>query len=128
MEVTVDCTQGLSGKVYEGKVPYTVKEHRLDKIPETKTKVMLNIGTPETAFTASHLPAGGVGLARMEFILAEKVRVHPLALYHYEKLKDKKLKEKIKEITVEHKEKKSTLLKNWQKESLRLQLLFIRKK
>jgi pyruvate,water dikinase len=111
MEVTVDCTQGLSGKVYKGKVPYTVKEHRLDKIPETKTKVMLNIGTPETAFTASHLPAGGVGLARMEFILAEKVRVHPLALYHYEKLKDKKLKEKIKEITVEHKEKKEHFIK-----------------
>ncbi len=72
---------------------------------------MLNVGTPEMAFRASHLPASGVGLARVEFVLAEKVKVHPLALYHYENLKDKKLKKKIKDITIEHKDKKEHFVK-----------------
>ena len=110
-EVTVDCTQGLNGNVYKGKVPYTVKEYDLNKIPSTKAKVMLNVGTPEMAFRASHLPSAGVGLARLEFVLAEKIKVHPLALYHYDKIKDKKLKDKIKEITVEHKDKKEHFIK-----------------
>ncbi len=109
--VTVDCTQGLNGKVYKGDIQYSVKEYDLNKISKTKTKVMLNIGTPEMAFRASHLPSSGVGLARVEFILAEKVRVHPLALYHYEKLKDKKLKRKIKDVTVEHNDKKEHFIK-----------------
>jgi pyruvate, water dikinase len=111
MMVTVDCTQGLNGRVYEGDVPYSVKEYNLDSIPKTKTKVMLNVGTPEMAFRASHLPAFGVGLARVEFILADKVRVHPLALYHYENIKNKQLKKKIKEITLEHSDKKEHFIK-----------------
>jgi pyruvate, water dikinase len=111
MMVTVDCTQGLHGKVYKGDVPYTVKEYDLDKIPKIKTKIMLNVGTPEMAFRASHLPSRGVGLARVEFVLAEKIRIHPLALYHYEKIKDRKIKEKIKEITIEHKDKKEHFVK-----------------
>ncbi len=111
MTVTADCTQGLDGRVYKGDVPYSVKEYNLDKIPKTKTGVMLNVGTPEMAFRASHLPSKGVGLARVEFVLAEKVRVHPLALYHYEKIKDKKLKKRIEKITVEHKDKKEHFVK-----------------
>lgn len=110
MMVTVDCTQGLNGRVYKGDVSYSVKEYDLDKIPSIKTKVMLNVGTPEMAFRASHLPAKGVGLARVEFVLAEKVRVHPLALYHYENLKGE-LKNKIKEITNEHNDKKEHFIK-----------------
>ncbi len=110
MMVTVDCTQGLNGRVYKGDVAYSVKEYDLDKIPSIKTKVMLNVGTPEMAFRASHLPSKGVGLARVEFVLAEKVRVHPLALYHYESLKGD-LKNKIKEITVEHSDKKEHFIK-----------------
>ncbi len=111
MMVTVDCTQGLNGRVFEGDIPYTVKEYDLDKVPKVKTKVMLNVGTPEMAFRSSHLPAGGVGLARVEFILADKVCVHPLALYHYESLTDKKLRAKIKEITLEHEDKKEHFIK-----------------
>jgi pyruvate, water dikinase len=110
MMVTVDCTQGLNGRVYKGDVSYSVKAHDLDKVPNIKTKVMLNVGTPEMAFRASHLPAKGVGLARVEFVLAEKVRVHPLALYHYESLKGD-LKKKIKEITTEHSDKKEHFIK-----------------
>jgi len=110
-KVTVDCTQGLNGRIFKGDVPYSVKEHNLDKIKKIKTKVTLNIGTPEMAFRASYLPCHGVGLARLEFILAEKVRVHPLALYHYNSLKDKKLKKEIAEITVEHSDKREHFIK-----------------
>ncbi len=110
-EVTVDCTQGSTGRVYEGEVDYEVEVHDLGEIPKLNTKVLMNIGTPETAFKHSFLPNDGVGLARMEFILAEHVKVHPLALYNFEQIEDKKLKEKIAEITVEHEDKKEHFIK-----------------
>ncbi len=104
--VTVDCTQGLDGKVYSGKVPFQIKKYNLKKIPKLKTKIMVNIGAPEIAFKTSFLPNDGVGLARIEFILAEKIRIHPLALYHYQKIKDKKVKSEIDKITAGCKDKK----------------------
>ena len=109
--VTVDCTQGLNGRVFEGKISFDIKEYDLKKIPNLKTKIMVNIGAPEIAFKSSFLPNSGVGLAREEFIIAEKIRVHPLALYHFKNLKDKKLKKEIERITVEHKDKKEYFIK-----------------
>jgi len=109
--VTVDCTQGLNGRVFEGKITYDVKEYDLEKIPKLDTKIMMNIGAPDIAFKTSFLPNKGVGLAREEFIIAEKIRVHPLALINFKNLKDKKLKKKIEEITVEHKDKKEFFIK-----------------
>ncbi len=109
--VTVDCTQGRSGRVFRGKVPFKIKEYDLKKIPKLKTKIMMNIGAPEAAFKFSFLPMEGIGLAREEFIIAEKIKAHPLALYHFEKLKDKKIKEKIKKATVEHKDKREFFVK-----------------
>ncbi len=109
--VTVDCTKGLYGRVFKGKIDYSVKEYDLKKIPKTKTKVMLNLGTPETALKSSFLKSYGVGLARLEFIIAEKVKVHPLALYNYEKIKNRELKKKIDEITIEHSDKKEHFTK-----------------
>ena len=109
--VTVDCTQGLNGRVFAGKIPFKVKRYNLKKIPKLKTKIMINIGAPDIAFRTSFLPNDGVGLARLEFILAEKIRIHPLALYHYNKLKSQSLKRKIDQITVEHKDKKEHFVK-----------------
>ncbi|MFH1462476.1 MAG: phosphoenolpyruvate synthase [bacterium] len=109
--VTVDCTQGLNGRVFCGRVDFEVKKYNLKKIPELKTKIMVNMGAPEMAFKSSFLPNQGVGLAREEFIIAEKIKVHPLALYHYSGLKDKKLKKKIEDITAEHKDKKEYFVK-----------------
>ncbi len=114
--VTVDCTQGLNGKVFSDKVSYEVKEYDLKKIPKLKTKIMVNIGAPEIAFRTSFLPNDGVGLAREEFIIAEKIRIHPLALYHFKDLKSKfnapqKLVNKIEKLTVEHKDKKEYFIK-----------------
>ena len=109
--VTIDCTQGLTGRVFPEKIPFEVKKHSLKDIPEIKTKISMNIGDPQTAFKSSFLPNDGIGLAREEFIIAEKIRVHPLALYNFEKLKDKKLKRKIALLTVEHKDKKEFFTK-----------------
>jgi len=88
--ITIDCTQGSNARIYSGKIPFEIKKYDLKKVPKLKTKIMINIGAPEIAFKTSFLPNDGVGLARIEFILAEKIRVHPLALYHYQKLKNGK--------------------------------------
>ena len=109
--VTIDCTQGLDGKIYQGKIPFKINRYDLKKIPKLKTKIMVNIGTPDSAFKSSFLPVQGVGLAREEFIITEKIKVHPLALLNFEKIKDKKLKKKIEEVTAEHKDKKEFFVK-----------------
>jgi len=85
-EVTVDASSQV-GNVYEGIIPFKILEHYLDKIPKVKTKIMMNIGSPDEAFKNHNLPAEGVGLGRLEFIIAENVRVHPNALINYQKLK-----------------------------------------
>ena len=103
-EITVDCTQG--GRIFISKIPFEIKRYDLKEIPELKTKIMINIGAPEIAFKTSFLPNDGVGLARIEFILAEKIRVHPLALYHYEKIKNKRIKIEIDKLTFGYKDKK----------------------
>jgi len=104
--VTLDCSQGLSGRVFAGKVPFKIERYNLDEIPELPVKIMANIGAPEIAFKFASLPVNGVGLAREEFIVAEKIRIHPLALYHLNKIKDKKIKKEIEEITFGYKDKK----------------------
>ncbi|MCK5044765.1 phosphoenolpyruvate synthase [Candidatus Parcubacteria bacterium] len=116
--VTADCTQGLYGRVYQDKIPFEVKKYDLKKIPKLKTKIMINIAAPEIAFKTSFLPNDGVGLAREEFIIAEKIRIHPLALYHYDKLLDfgPRIKvgpiiKEIKEITIEHQNKRDYFVK-----------------
>ncbi|MCX6789300.1 MAG: phosphoenolpyruvate synthase, partial [Candidatus Gribaldobacteria bacterium] len=123
--LTVDCSSGLVGNVFQGKVPFEIKEYNLKEIPALPVKITVNIGEPGMAFKTSFLPVDGVGLAREEFIIAEKIRVHPLALFDYEKLKikSKKLKntaeglklkkiiKKIDEITVEHQDKKEFFVK-----------------
>lgn len=110
-EITVDCTAGLNGKVFRGRIPFQVKEYDLRKLPRVKTKIMVNIGAPEIAFASSFLPTAGVGLAREEFIIAEKIRIHPLALYHYSRLQSPALVKKIDRMTAEHRDKKEYFIK-----------------
>ena len=87
--VTVDSSAGQVGNVYEGILPFKILEHRLDKIPKVQTKIMVNIGSPDEAFQHHHLPAEGVGLGRLEFIIASHIRIHPNALIDYQKLSAK---------------------------------------
>ncbi|PIR97881.1 MAG: phosphoenolpyruvate synthase [Candidatus Colwellbacteria bacterium CG10_big_fil_rev_8_21_14_0_10_42_22] len=84
-DVTID-TVGSDGLVFQGLLKFKVRERDLKTIPETKTKIMMNIGTPETAFEKSLLPNKGVGLAREEFIIASEIGIHPMALINYKKL------------------------------------------
>ncbi len=109
--VTVDCTQGGKGRIYNGIIPFDVKKTNLSELPDIKTKITMNIGDPQAAFKSSFLPNSGIGLAREEFIIAEKIKVHPMALYDFDKIKDVKLKKKISEATLEHKDKKEFFVK-----------------
>ncbi len=86
-KVTVDSSEGLVGNVYEGIIPFEIIEHHLDQMPKPKTKIMVNIGSPDEAFKHHNLPAEGVGLGRLEFIIASHIGVHPNALIDYKKLK-----------------------------------------
>ncbi len=86
--VTVSCAEGDIGKVYSGKLDFDIETTDLTGLQRPKTKIMLNIGNPELAFKASFLPNDGVGLARMEFIITEYIKVHPMALIHPERIQD----------------------------------------
>ncbi len=79
-EVTVSCVEGEIGTVFRGLPEYEVEEINLENIPETRTKIMLNVGSPEKALAAARLPQDGVGLARLEFIIASHIGQHPLYL------------------------------------------------
>ncbi|MCS7199708.1 MAG: phosphoenolpyruvate synthase [Caldimicrobium sp.] len=93
-EVTVDCTQGEEGRLLEGIIPFEVDRIDLEKVPTTKTKIMMNVGIPEQAFAQAQLPNDGVGLARLEFIIGSHIGIHPLALIYFEDLKKKASKDK----------------------------------
>ena len=96
-QVTVDCSQGAEGYVYEGILKFEVKETDLKSMPRTKTKIMMNLAAPDQAFEQSFIPNDGVGLAREEFIINSYIKAHPLALMNFNKLQDMDAKKKIKE-------------------------------
>ncbi len=104
-EITVSCAEGETGKVYKGLLAYEVQEIPLEKLPRTRTQIMMNVGNPEEAFGYSAIPNDGVGLARMEFIIANHIKAHPLALIHFDELEDELAKYKIAELTAEYEHK-----------------------
>jgi len=85
-KVTVDCASGEVGRIYAGILPFGIKEHHLDRMPKPKVKVMVNVASPDEAFKNHFLPVQGVGLGRLEFIIASHIKVHPSALLDYPKL------------------------------------------
>ena len=105
-EVTVCCAEGDEGFVYEGVAEYAVTDLDLDHVPRTRTKVMLNIANPSTASRWWRLPSDGVGLARMEFVISNTIRIHPEALVHFETLKDEKLRAEIEALTAGYPDKR----------------------
>ena len=84
--ITICCAEGEVGRVYDGLLKYDVEEIDVSTLPHTHTQIMMNVGNPEQAFKLAQIPNDGVGLARMEFIFASWVRVHPLALTRYDSL------------------------------------------
>jgi pyruvate,water dikinase len=86
--VTVSCAQGETGAVYRGALPFEKRRVDMSALPRPRTAVMLNVGNPDQAFRLAGLPNDGVGLARIEFIIANAVKVHPLALLHPDRVSD----------------------------------------
>ena len=97
-EITVSCAEGEVGYVYDGVLPVEVSELPLDKLPRPHTQILMNIGNPEDAFSLSAIPSDGVGLARLEFIIANHIQAHPMALVHFAELTDASVKQQLAEL------------------------------
>ncbi len=97
--VTVSCAEGDEGFIYDGRIDFETEELDLASIPATRTKVMLNLAEPAAAFRWWRIPADGVGLARMEFVINNRVKVHPMALARYDSLEDQGAKRAIAQLT-----------------------------
>jgi pyruvate,water dikinase len=105
-EVTVSCAEGDTGYVYQGKQEFSIERTDLSDMEHPKTKIMVNVGNPETAFDVSRLPSDGVGLARLEFIIMNSIKVHPRALLDYHTL-DAETQAKIDELTAGYPDRRS---------------------
>ncbi|MDT8384735.1 MAG: phosphoenolpyruvate synthase [Gammaproteobacteria bacterium] len=99
IEVTVSCAEGDQGFVYAGRLDFETQDVDLDNIPKTRTEVMLNLANPAAALRWWRLPSDGVGLARMEFIINNIIKIHPMALLYPDKVKDKKARRQIDTLT-----------------------------
>lgn len=98
-QITVSCAEGAEGHVYPGAVPFDKTSVELSALARPQTHLMVNLGNPDSAFQTALLPNDGVGLARMEFIVAEHIKVHPMALVHPEKVDDPAVRAEIARLT-----------------------------
>ena len=98
-KVTVSCAGGDEGIVYDGILPFKVEKTNIKNIKHPNTKIMMNVAEPDLAFTTSFIPNDGVGLARLEFIINNSIKAHPLALINFNKLQDQKAKKQIATLT-----------------------------
>jgi pyruvate,water dikinase len=105
-EITLACTGSADeGKVYEGRLRFEVREVDLEGLPETRTKVLMNIGSPSSALAWWRLPAKGIGLARMEYLIGGTIRIHPMALAHFERVEDEAARAEIEGLTTGYPDK-----------------------
>jgi pyruvate,water dikinase len=98
-EVTLSCAEGDEGYVYEGILAYDEAEVDLEDVPKTQTRIMMNIASPAAAFRWWRLPCEGVGLARMEFIINNIIKIHPMALVQFDQVEDKQARKQIERLT-----------------------------
>jgi len=98
-KITLDSSTGSIGYIYQGNIPFTVTEFYLDKIPTPPVPITVNLGDPDSAFKVSLLPTSGVGLARLEFIISNTLKIHPMALIHPEQITNPTVQEEINIIT-----------------------------
>jgi len=99
-QITVSCAEGDAGKIYRGSIPFEVTQTDLSTLSRPNTDIMVNLGNPELAFKTSFLPNDGVGLARMEFIINEYIKIHPMALLHPERIIDDAERAEIQRLTL----------------------------
>ncbi len=100
--VTVSCAEGELGRVLEGQIPFKVQRTDITALPRPRTEIMLILGNPDLAFQSSFLPNDGVGLARMEFIIAEHIKAHPLALLHPERIENESERQAVLDLARGH--------------------------
>ena len=98
-EVTMSCAEGEKGFIYRGILKFGEFEVDIEGIPETKTQIMLNIASPSAAFRWWRLPCHGIGLARMEFIINNIIKIHPMALVRFNQVKDRSIRKQIDDLT-----------------------------
>jgi len=98
-DVTVNCSEGDEGVVYEGILPFHIEKISLAGLRRPKTEIMMNLGEPDEAFSFSMIPNDGIGLARMEFVIGNYIKIHPMALVHPEKITDESVKAQISNLT-----------------------------
>jgi pyruvate,water dikinase len=100
--ITISCCEGDVGRVYRGSLPFSLTEQPIGDLPATRTRILINVGNPEEAFNLAAIPCDGVGLARLEFIIANHIRVHPLALLQPERVADAAERQEIAQLTAGH--------------------------
>lgn len=105
-EITLSCAEGDIGNIYEGILPYDETEIDLSKVHTPPIQIMMNISSPAAALRWWQLPCQGIGLARMEFIINNIIQIHPMALIQPEKITDKKIVQKINQLTQNYSDKK----------------------
>jgi pyruvate, water dikinase len=98
-DVTTSCAEGDDGFVYEGTVAFQTETVDVTNLPETGTHVMLNLANPAASYRWWRLPADGIGLARMEFVINNTIKAHPMALIHFDTLRDEAAKAEIAQLT-----------------------------
>lgn len=103
---TVCCAEGETGVVYEGILGYEVKRFDMEHLERPQTQIMMNVGNPDNAFHLSFIPNDGVGLARLEFIINNFIRIHPMALVHFDSLSDDHAKREIEQLTIGYEDKR----------------------
>ena len=111
-EVTMSCAEGEEGVVYQGVLEYEVSEVSLDDIPRTSTQIMMNIASPTAAYRWWRLPCHGIGLARMEFIINNVIKIHPMALLRFDELEDRKARANIEMLTYRYTDKGEYFVSN----------------
>src|SRR5207245_473052 len=100
--ITIDCSAGAEAKIYNGEFTYTTDTVYLDNLPKLSSDIMINIAHPDAAFLYNNLPVAGVGLARIEFIIADVIKIHPMALAHLDHVTDAKIRNQIEELTQDY--------------------------
>ncbi|WP_346293250.1 phosphoenolpyruvate synthase [Sphaerothrix gracilis] len=105
-EVTISCAEGDQGNIYEGQLEFEAVDVDLNDVPSTRTQIMMNIASPSAAFNWWQLPAEGIGLARMEFVINNLVKIHPMALVNYDHLEDRDAWKTIRDMTKGYSDKR----------------------
>ncbi len=106
-KITVNCAEGEMGAVFEGQLKFAIQEIDLKNLPQLNTQIMMNIASPAAAFQWWRLPARGIGLARMEFIINDSIKIHPMALVRFNQLKNRAVKREIAQITEGYADKRA---------------------